>query len=74
MRDLFLGKPVHWTIIAALVLGGWLTGRARLHVIEFNLFILGLVALTAAALVAVLATSRPDERITRDPLEPDDDG
>lgn len=74
MKEIFLGKRVHWAILVALVLGGWLTGRSRLHVIEFNVFILGLLALTVAALVAVVATSRPGERVTRDPLEPDENG
>ena len=74
MRGIFLGKPGHWAILAALVLGGWLTGRARLHVIEFNFFVLSLLAVTMLAVLAVLATSRPHEQVTRDPLEPEDEG
>ncbi len=74
LRAIFLGKPLHWAIIVLLVAGGWLTGRARLHVIEFNQFVLGLLAVATLALLAVLATSRPGERVTRDPLEPDDEG
>jgi len=71
MSRVFLGKPLHWAILVLLVAGGWLTGRERLHVIEFNLFILGLLAVAICALLAVLASSRPGERVTRDPLEPD---
>ena len=73
MSRIFLGKPLHWAVLVALVVLGWATGRARLHVIEFNSFILGLLAVTVVALVVVLATSRPDERVTRDPLEADDE-
>ncbi len=73
MSRIFLGKPVHWAILVALVLGGWLTGRARTHVIEFNLYVIGLLVVTALALVAVLATTRPHEQVTRDPLEPEDE-
>ena len=73
MREIFLGKPVHWAVLILLVLAGWLTGRERLHVIEFNLFIIGLLAVSVVAILIVLATSRPDERVTRDPLEPEDE-
>lgn len=69
MSRVFLGKPLHWAILALLIAAGWLTGRERLHVIEFNLFILGLLAVSVVALLIVLATSRPGERVTRDPLD-----
>ena len=72
MSRVFLGKPVHWAVLAALILGGWLMGRGRMHVIEFNLFVVGLLAVTAVALLTVLATTRPHERVTRDPLESED--
>ena len=72
-RHVFLGKPLHWAILVFIVALGWVTGRARLHVVEFNTFILGLLAVTVVALLVVLATSRPDEQVTRDPLEPDDE-
>ncbi len=74
MRQIFLGKPVHWAIIVLLVLGGWLTGRARLHVIEFNTFVICLLAVTVLVILAVLATTRPDEQVTRDPVEPEGEG
>lgn len=73
MSRVFLGKPFHWAIIVVLIAGGWITGRQRLHVIEFNVFIVGLLAVSALAVLAVLLTSRPDERVTRDPLEPDEE-
>jgi hypothetical protein len=73
MSRIFLGKPLHWAVLVGLVILGWVTGRARLHVIEFNTFIVGLLAVTVVALLAVLATSRRGEQVTRDPLEPDDE-
>ena len=73
MSRVFLGKPLHWAVLVGLIVLGWATGRARLHVIEFNTFILGLLAVTVVAVLVVLATSRPDEQVTRDPLEPDDE-
>ncbi len=73
MSRVFLGKPVHWAILVLLILAGWLTGRERLHVIEFNTFIIALLLITLVAILAILATSRPGEQVTRDPLEPEDE-
>ena len=73
MSRIFLGRPFHWAILVLLILAGWLTGRERLHVIEFNTFIIALLLIAVVAILGILATSRPDERVTRDPLEPEDD-
>ena len=73
MRRIFLGKLLHWGLVAILIVGGWLMGRAKLHVIEFNLFTIVLLAVAAAVVAVVLMTSKPDEQITRDPLEQDED-
>lgn len=73
MSRVFLGKPFHWALIVVLIAAGWITGRQRLHVIEFNVFIIGLLVVSAITVLAVLLTSRTDERVTRDPLEPGDE-
>jgi Mn2+/Fe2+ NRAMP family transporter len=73
MSRIFLGKPLHWVLVILLAAGGWLVGRQRFHVIEFNLFTILLLVVSAGVIVAVLMTSRPGEQVTRDPLEPDDD-
>lgn len=73
MRRIFLGKLLHWGLVGSLIVGGWLMGRAKLHVIEFNLFTIILLAVSAAVVAAVLMSSKPDEQITRDPLEQDED-
>ena len=73
MGRIFLGKPLHWGLIALLIAIGWVIGNERLHVIWFNLFTVILLAISAVAVAVVLLTSRPDEQITRDPLEPDRD-
>lgn len=74
MSRVFLGKPLHWLILLALVAAGWFTGRLRLHVTDFNLFLILLIAVTIVAVIAVLATSPKDAAITRDPIVDDDDG
>ena len=73
MGRIFLGKPLHWGLIVLVVAIGWFIGHERLHVIWFNLFMVILLVVSAAAVAVVLLTSKPDERITRDPLEPDQD-
>ena len=46
MNRIFLGKPLHWLLLLAVVVLGWLAGRIRLHVTDFNLFVLLLLALS----------------------------
>ena len=72
MGQIFLGKPLHWLLIVLIVAVGWIIGAQRLHVSSFNLFTVILLAVAAAAVAVVIVTSRPDERITRDPM--DDEG
>ena len=72
MKRVFLGPWVHWLILIVLIAAGWSTGIARLHVIEFNPFILGLIALTVGVIVLVLKTSKPGQQVTRDPVEEDE--
>ncbi len=72
MRNIFLGPWFHWLILIVLVTAGWWTGVARLHVIEFNPFIIGLIALTVGVIVLVLKTSKPGQQVTRDPIEEDE--
>ncbi len=69
MKRIFLGPWFHWLILIALIAAGWWTGIDRLHVINFNPFIIGLIVLTIGVLVLVLATSKPGQRVTRDPVE-----
>ena len=73
MGRIFIGKPLHWVLIVLLIAIGWIIGHERLHVIWFNLFTVILLVISAVAVAVVLLTSRPEERITRDPLEPDQD-
>lgn len=73
MDKLFLGKPLHWALLVAVVAGFWVLGGARLHVTGFNLFV-GLVAITAVALVALVwVTSSATEQVTRDPIPAPED-
>ena len=71
MKHIFLGPWLHWLFLFVLIAAGWLTGLDRLHVIQFNPFIIGLILLTIAVLVLVLKTSPLGKQVTRDPVEED---
>ena len=73
MKSVFLGPWTHWLMLLAIVALGWAAGRLKLHVTDFNLFVIAALALTAAVIAAVLMTSSPGRRITRDVLEDDSD-
>jgi hypothetical protein len=74
LREIFLGKPIHWLpwpIIAALMV--WMNS-AHFHILRFNFFALSLVAIAAAVLAFFLTTSRRSEQITREPFEKGKEG
>lgn len=72
MRRIFLGPALHWLIVAILVGLCWLGGLERLHVTDFNPFIIGVIVVTLIALLVVLKTSKPGSQVTRDPVEDDE--
>lgn len=72
MKSIFLGPLIHWLILFVLIAAGWFFGVERLHVIQFNPFIIGLILLTVGILVLVLKTSKPGQQVTRDPVEEDE--
>lgn len=71
MHQIFLGKPFHWLIVAIVCAVLWWMGETRLHTRDFNLFLLILAILAAAAVFAILASTRFGERVTREPLDPE---
>ena len=73
MKQVFLGPWFHWVWIVGLVAVGWFAGLKRLHTIDFNPFLLVLLAIVIAIVIAVLKTSRPDQQVTRDPITDKDD-
>ena len=69
MKGIFLGKPLHWLLWAAIPAVFYLLGSLRLHTREFNLFALIVLPLAAAAVLINVTTYKKGERITRDPVE-----
>jgi Mn2+/Fe2+ NRAMP family transporter len=70
MTRIFLGKWWHWGLLVVVTVLLWLAGERRLHVVEFNTFVLALLVGVALVVVAVLARTKPGEQVTRDRLEP----
>ena len=73
LREIFLGRPIHWAIWAFIVAVMLWMNKAHFHVLHFNLFALALVGMAAAAVALFLLSSRPGDRITRDPFPEDKD-
>jgi len=69
LRELFIGKPVHWLVLAAIAGALFWLGDIKLHVRVFNQFAFAVLGMTAAALLFVVLTCRKGERVTREPLD-----
>ena len=64
----FLGKLWHWALLALATALLWFAGGKRLHVIEFNWFIIAMLLGTAALLLVIIRLHRDGEQITREKL------
>ncbi len=72
MSQLFLGKPLHWLLLVVISGGLWFAGLQRVHIVHFDAFIVALLAVSAVCVLIVLYGAKPDERITRDEILPDE--
>ncbi len=68
MSRIFLGRPVHWLLALIVIIGGAALGQSRLHVIDFNQFIIVMLASVVVLLALVLKTSGGGVAVTRDPV------
>lgn len=71
MNNLFIGPIIHWLSIACVIGIGWIAGDERLHVVDFNSFIIAVLIVTIVTILVVLRTSKPGVKITREKLEDD---
>ena len=69
LGEIFLGKPVHWLLWAAIVAVLYWLGSQSQHVRSFVPFLLILLALAAGGVLLVVSSHRKGERITREPFE-----
>ncbi|MFY0614652.1 MAG: hypothetical protein JXQ99_24185 [Hyphomicrobiaceae bacterium] len=74
--NIFLGKAWHWLLLVVTGVLFWFCGTQRLHVIEFNVFVMAMLVGTACIVAAIVFFHKPGEQITRDELVPadNDDG
>ena len=69
MKDIFIGKPLHWLIWAVIAVAFYVLGGMKLHVQSFVPFVFVVLALAAAAVLLVILTYRKGDRITREPFD-----
>jgi len=69
VKAMFLGKPLHWLLVVAIVAVLYWLGATQFHRFNYPGFLFVLLGLAAGAVIFVLATSRKGERITREPLD-----
>lgn len=72
LSNFFIGRPIYWVLIVAVVAALAFLGMLQMHVrnfVPFQFIVLGISILSVAV---VLAAYKPDERATRDPLNPED--
>ena len=70
---IFLGRAWHWLLL--IVVSGllWFCGTQKLHVIEFNIFVMAMLAGTAVAVLIILLAHREGDQVTREVLVENDD-
>ena len=74
MKDIFLGKPLHWGLWILIVAVLYVLGGQRFHVRHFGPFILLLLAIGAGIVLFFALTYRKGEAFTRESFEDADDG
>ena len=69
MRKLFIGKPLHWLMIAAAIGGMYWLGAGQVHRVNYNGFLFIVLGIAVACVALVLITYRRGDRITRESLD-----
>jgi hypothetical protein len=71
MREIFLGKAIHWLVVVVVIGILWWLGANLIQTRDFHLFLSVLFLLTAGAVAAIMLTTRKGDRVTREPFEDD---
>lgn len=72
LSSLFIGRPIYWILIIAIVAALAVLGLNQMHVKNFVPFQFIVLGIAVAAVAIVLAVYKPGERATRDPLDQDE--
>jgi len=74
LSRLFLGKWWHWLLLLVFTGLLWQAGQAKMHVIYFNWFLMGLLAATIVGVVVLIYGTPAGAQITRDKLQDSEEG
>lgn len=69
LKDIFLGKPLHWLLLVAAIALMYGLGSLSMHVRHFVPFCFVLLGLGTACVVLVLMTTQRGDRVTREPFD-----
>ena len=69
MRKLFIGKPLHWLMIAAATGGMYWLGAGQFHRVNYSGFLFLVLGIAVACVALVIITYRRGDRITRESLD-----
>lgn len=72
MKNIFLGKPSHWLLLAITGAVLYAMGSQHLHVRAFPVFFLLILTLAVAALAWIVWGYRPGDAITRESFDQDE--
>ena len=69
MKNLFIGKPLHWLMIVLATGGMYLLGDGQFHRVNYAGFLAIVFGIAAGCIALVLVTYRRGDRITRESLK-----
>jgi L-asparagine transporter-like permease len=69
MRDIFLGKVVHWLVLAVVIAVLCWLGTNLVQTRNYDLFLTVLFLVTTGAVAVIIVTTRKGEKVTREPFE-----
>lgn len=72
MSRIFLGKALHWAVLALVIGILWWMGSQLMQTRDYHSFLLILVLATAGAIAVMILTTRKGELVTREPFGTDD--
>ena len=73
MRKVFIGKPLHWILLALLMIPGFIAGIAVFHTTNFVPWVSILFGLTFLLILLFWLTSNKEDTLTRDPITDEDE-
>ena len=73
MRKVFIGKPLHWILLALLIIPGFIAGNVVFHTTNFVPWVSILFGLTFLLIIFFWLTSNQNDSLTRDPINDEDE-